>query len=268
MTVTLLAILGLVWCLLLALIVRWLHRLNSRQYWRHAVLPVLSVVAMVPLLGEYLTYYDFRKYCDLHAGMVVNTPVETDKLLVVGWHEFVADVMRAKAVRNVVWENQRDGYPLKFVDSSWEGLQAPSISLCRNIKTLENGERMGSYLHFAYDDLLTEGICLAPARQKLTPRFRFEMSFYPDRFMRQNGYMTTRNTVDSRMLLIDTQSGRVMSEYRNISTPTGSFLNGLMGRYWSRYSCEEHSTWAGAMIWDKRLQVTEFLDRALSPSGD
>jgi len=74
MTVTLLAILGLIWCLLLALVVRWLHGLNSRRYWRHAVLPVLSVVAMAPLLGEYLTYYDFHKYCDAHAGMVVNTP--------------------------------------------------------------------------------------------------------------------------------------------------------------------------------------------------
>jgi hypothetical protein len=287
MTVTLLAILGLIWCLLLALVVRWLHGLNSRRYWRHAVLPVLSVVAMAPLLGEYLTYYDFRKYCDAHAGMVVNTPVVASELLVDLSSEFIPDVLVAKNVSSAHWEKQRNYSEPYYTKEEWalhmrerwderlkkyeqrRGIAGGMPDQCK-WKYVSNPGNFDMVPRPRNLRVLSEkGVCIRLADKASSPRYLLTADID---YMRLSGnaiytYRETVNYTDSVIRLIDTHTGKIMSEYRNISTRTGPIFHTVRQRH-NRYSCEEASSFDDLIRWDKRLQVTEFLDRALLPSGE
>ncbi|WP_262690325.1 hypothetical protein [Kordiimonas aestuarii] len=264
MTILLLFVLGVVWCLLLWVLLRWGAGFSEGRFWRAYVIPVLASLDVLPLFTEYLTYYDFQKYCDVHAGMVVNRPVVADALLVDAWYEFTVDIFRAQAVKTVFWEPRNNDGPIRFRDTAWKAIPEPNLATCQ-LKKLVNGAKMNSYLETSYEALKAEGICLIPAHLNRVPRYQLVVKFNADRFIKTDEYLDTPNTIDSKLVLIDTYSGQTMSEYRNVSTPTGSLLKGVLGRHWSRYSCEEHTTLMGAMIWDKRLQVTEFLEKALLP---
>ena len=71
--------------------------------------------------------------------------------------------------------------------------------------------------------------------------------------------------MDYSFLLIDTETGETMSEYRMASTPAGPFFRDVLGRFWLHYACSAPSLAREVTDNFSTLELLAFLDKALLP---
>lgn len=262
MSMTLMILTGVIWCLILFLVSRYLCRRIYRHQWAKPFLILVVASGMVPLVYEYWYYYSFRQHCAVKAGWRILNPVSTDRIAVEGWSGYAVDALLSPRVRHVTLlpgKTER----LRFFDEMQE-FHRSNAGHCTQ-KTLQLDAPLHLSLRYVGELLEKNGVCVSPVENESLPTVRLKTEWTELRWD-EDVYSNTERTVDYKIFLFDDTRGEAAAEYHGISTPVGMMYRFIVRRPRGRYSCDQHSP--GRYFRDDAndLDIKKFLDTALLPT--
>ncbi len=258
MTYMLLAIVGFIWCSIIYVSIQICAKKYPTLKSNKILLVAYFIIAFAPPLSEVKHYYDFQKYCDANAGYRIINPVKTDSLAIRVDHYKIQDALQYPKINSVriVYE---DRFITRYKSPEYL-IRIPQ----RKGKLSKRYKDLAS--RFYFDDRLTEALLKQQSEWvvssgKFSPKFLFKISVPAGIY--NEDYRESVNYTVLVMSLTDLETGKILTEYKEITTDAGVFMNNLIGSYWGRYSCHEAEVPLFIRNEYRYKDVYDFLDKAL-----
>jgi|GEM_PF-2403755 len=266
MTVYLLVLVGVIWGAIVFLVLRYIHAKIKRFRWASSLMVLLALLGLAPLGDELWRLATLKDHCDGNAGWLYLNPVRADTLVVDTSPSNVWQVLMSPKVRQLDFVDARPRPGSVFDRFLVYGPNHPHQT-CTRKTVYEDTQGKGGPLYWGQWYLDRAAICAIKVETSHRPAYRLKVIHTPAWWLSSFSEAERFHT-DSRLQLIDEKSGRVLSEYRDVSVSAGFISRYIRGWGGSRYACNEQP-FAGEMFWaSNKLGIVKFLDKALLPVAD
>lgn len=254
MTYYLLLWLGIIWCVLIYVLARFISTHFSSNIRQQYVKVIALLFAVAPVLYEYWIYIDFRGKCVGNSGFVRLNPVLVDTLFIDAHFNGRYEFLIAHKLKHLSIYDDKDGWLGWHANlSSYSDLS--KIPICQNTESIFKGvTNLSKRITSSYQ-------CLTHYEPTEAPLYEVTTGFYHS--FDDYGWPVTKNKMymDFNILLSNKNTNEVLTEYRGVSTPAGPIIDVISQWRPIRYSCAERTL--GKQSYPANYLLRNFIDAAI-----